>query len=105
MAMVDIAAPEQVRAHGGSGDEAEITAATLRHHRAAAVLAAAEQAYRNMPGDALADATLRASQEVLDARIALGAALMRRNWDPPPDIARQLDVDKLVAGAWAGVAG
>jgi len=101
--MIDMVTPDHVSAHGGSGDEAEITAATLRQHRAGAVLAAAEQAFRTIPSDALAGVTLRASQEVLDARIALCRALTRRGWEPPPSMARHLDLDELVAAAtWAG---
>jgi len=45
---------------------------------------------------------LRASQEVLDARIALCRALTRRGWEPPPSMARHLDLDELVAATWAG---
>jgi hypothetical protein len=85
-----------------SNDADEMASVSLRHARAVAVLAAAELAYLNNRNEALADATLRASQDVLEARIALCHALAARGLRP---MAEHLVLDELVASMYIGIAG
>jgi hypothetical protein len=98
--MTDQLTPDAVteRAH----DPDEMATVALRHARAVAVLAAAEVAYLNNRNETLARATLSASQDVLEARIALFRALAARGLRPA---AAHLALDELVASMYIGITG